>query len=515
MAADRIHVASGFGLKLFIERGHLVVHDGIGRQRRTVRFNRATSRLRRLVVLGHSGYVTLEALRWLRDVGAAFVHIDRDGKLVACTADHGRDDARLRRAQALAATTGTGLELVRELIQQKLHGQAAVVKALPDSDAATAARSAIDQGLAELTNAGTMQGLRLVEAQAARAYFTAWSKVPVSFARADQPRVPEHWHSFGGRVSPITSSNRLAANPANAILNYLFALIEAEASLACHAVGLDPGVGLLHTDQKARDSLALDLMEPIRPEAERYVLHLLTDNTFRARDFHETRTGNCRLRPPLTHRLAETLPTWTTLIAPVAETVARRLGKAAEIAAPSPTPLTQSNRRSGRATLGHTTRQPAARPPRLRTCKTCGVQLTSAGRVYCDDCLPEARAQQRAEFAHTGPSVLANLRAANADPAHGGAASARRAATTRQRQRERAEWRSDSGRVNDPGEFTREILPLIQNVPLRRLSRETGLSLRYVAVIRRGERVPHPRHWMKLREASRSCKKPTSTPPIS
>jgi CRISPR-associated endonuclease Cas1 len=499
MAADRIYVASGYGLKLYVNRGHLVVHDGIGRQRRTVRFNRVTSRLRRLVVLGHSGFVTLEALVWLRDVGAAFVHIDRDGKLVACTTGYSRDDARLRRAQALAATNGVGLELVRELIQQKLHGQAAVGEALPDSDAATAARSAIDQGLGELTNAESMQELRLVEAQAAREYFTAWSQMPVRFARADQLRVPEHWHSFGGRVSPVTSSNRLAANPANAILNYLFALIEAEATLACHAVGLDPGIGLLHADQKARDSLALDLMEPVRPEAERYLLDLLTHNTFRARDFHETRNGNCRIRSPLTNRLAETLPTWTTLLAPAAETVARRLAQASDIAAPSPTPLTQANRRRGRAAPGRKRAQPAVQPPRLRTCKTCGVQLASAGRVYCEDCLPEAQAQQRADFAQTGPAMLAALRAADADPAHGGAATARRAATMRQRQRERVQWQPDPAEVNDPREFTREILPVIQNVPLRRLSNATGLSLRYVSLIRRGERVPHPRHWDSLR----------------
>jgi hypothetical protein len=41
----------------------------------------------------------------------------------------------------------------------------------------------------------------------------------------------------------------------------------------------------------------------------------------------------------------------------------------------------------------------------------------------------------------------------------------------------------------------RDILPLIQEIPLSRLRRATGLSLRYVSLIRRGERTPHPRHW--------------------
>jgi CRISPR-associated endonuclease Cas1 len=499
MAADRIYVASGYGLKLYVDRGHLVIHDGIGRQRRTARFNRATSRLSRLVVLGHSGYVTLEALQWVRDVGAALVHIGRDGKLIASSAGYGREDARLRRAQALS-TNGVGLELARELLQQKLHGQAAVAETLPDNNASAAARAAIDQASCELKNADTMQQLRLAEAQAAREYFGALSAVPIRFARADQKRVPGHWHSFGGRSSPLTSSNRLAANPANAILNYLFALIEAEASLACQVVGLDPGMGFLHADLKARDSLALDLMEPIRPEAERYLLQLLTDNTFRARDFHEARSGNCRVRPPLTHRLAETLPTWTTLLAPVAETVARRLAGVADIAGPSPTPLTQSNRRAGRAASGRQPRQLSVRSPRLRTCRNCGT-LLKAHRAYCDDCLPAAQAHQIEEFSDAGPSALATLRANGADPAHGGTAGERRSTTMRKRQQERAEWERAEPEAHDPEAFQREILPLIQNLSLRRLSRATGLSLRYVSLIRRGERVPHPRHWARLRNA--------------
>jgi CRISPR-associated endonuclease Cas1 len=504
MAADRVYVASGYGLKLYVNRGHLIVHDGIGRQRRTVRFNRATSRLRRIVVLGHSGFITFEALHWLRDVGAALVHIGRDGKLITRSAGYGRDDPRLRRAQALAATSDVGLGIVRELLMQKLHGQSAVVDALTDNDAVISARTAIHEASGVLNGADTMQQLRLVEAQAAREYFGALAAVPIRFTRADRDRVPEHWRRFGSRVSPLTSANRLAANPANAILNYLFALIEAEAAFACHAVGLDPGIGLLHADQKARDSLALDLMEPIRPDAERYLLDLLTHNTFRARDFHETRNGNCRLRPPLTNRLAETLLTWTTLLAPAAETVARRLARAAGIE-PPPTPLTQANRRRGRTTLGHTNRQPTVRLPTPRTCKTCGTPIGLGQRIYCDDCLPEVRIQQRAEFAHTGPAALAALRATDADPAHGGAATERRSATMRQRHREHTEWRLNSRPVDDPGEFAREILPVIQEVPLSRLVKATGLSVRYVSQIRRGEKIPHPRHWVALR----ACRPPS------
>ena len=47
-----------------------------------------------------------------------------------------------------------------------------------------------------------------------------------------------------------------------------------------------------------------------------------------------------------------------------------------------------------------------------------------------------------------------------------------------------------------------EIPPLIQDLPLSRLVHATGLSLRYVSLIRRGDRTPHPRHWQNLTTAA-------------
>ena len=64
------------------------------------------------------------------------------------------------------------------------------------------------------------------------------------------------------------------------------------------------------------------------------------------------------------------------------------------------------------------------------------------------------------------------------------------------------EWEERHGKLVDLSAFAREILPLIQSVPLSGLQRATGLSLRYVSQIRRGEKTPHPRHWDALSEAA-------------
>jgi CRISPR associated protein Cas1/Short repeat of unknown function (DUF308) len=79
----------------------------------------------------------------------------------------------------------------------------------------------------------------------------------------------EHWLTFGKRYSLLSKpSPRRAVNPANAILNYLYAIIEAEAQIAALRMGLDPGLGLLHADQRTRNSLPCDSMEPVRPRID-------------------------------------------------------------------------------------------------------------------------------------------------------------------------------------------------------------------------------------------------------
>src|SRR5713101_5103911 len=121
-------VLSGYGIRVQVQAGHLLAHDGIADERRMIRLPRVGHGLRRLVMIGSDGFITLEALRWISDVGAAFVMLDRRGKVLAVTGPVSSSDAKLRRAQALALGNGTALKISKELIGQKLAGQAALVR---------------------------------------------------------------------------------------------------------------------------------------------------------------------------------------------------------------------------------------------------------------------------------------------------------------------------------------------------------------------------------------------------
>jgi CRISPR-associated protein Cas1 len=359
----------GFGIRVSVDRGHLLLEDGIGPDRRYARLPRVGHRLRRLVAVGSDGMVSLAALRWLADQDASFAMLERNGKVLAVTGPVHPSDAKLRRAQALALRNGVGLEISRKLIDAKLAGQERLVRERLNDPARGAA---IAEFRNNLQTADSVDSVRLIEAHAALAYFGAFRNVAILWPRADLARIPEHWRMVGSRHSPLSGGPRLAVTPFHAILNYCFALLESESRLAVSALGLDAGLGVgLHTDTANRDSLGLDVLEPVRPRIEDWLIAWIMREPLRRADFFETSTGNCRLMSHLCAKLGETAPTWGKLVAPWAEYVARTLWAStspSKSARRLSTPLTQQHRREAK---GRPSFPIAEAPKPDRLCRVC------------------------------------------------------------------------------------------------------------------------------------------------
>lgn len=477
----------GYGIKVSVNQGHLTFEDGIGAARRRVRCPRVGHGLRRLVVIGSDGMISLSALRWLADQDAAFVMLDRNGSVLAVTGPVRPSDARLRRAQALADRTGAALRIARELIGRKLAGQEQVAREKL-RDSATA--QIIARFRSELATAQTISAVRQIESQAAAAYWSAWRDVPINFPQQDvaKGRIPGHWRTFGTRKSPLSGSPRLATNPANAMLNYLYAVLESESRLAAAALGLDPGLGFIHVDISARDSLACDLMESVRPQVDRYVLDWIMQQPLLRDWLFEQRDGNCRLMATFAVRLSETAPMWARAVAPMAEWVARELWsrqrKPANNIAP-PTRLTQRHKREAKGTPSFPVPERAPRPQTL--CRGCGREI-EAGRTHCAQCAVSVATERLVVAARAGRAV-----------AHTPGAEARRSETQRRQATARFAWRaSDQPAWLTEQAYSKRIQPALANVANSTIASALGVSRVYAADIRRGERRPHPRHWQAL-----------------
>ena len=448
----------GYGIRIQVERGHLVLEDGIGPDRRQARLPRVAHGLRRLVVIGADGMVSLAALRWLADQDAAFVMLDRLGKVLAITGPVRPSDARLRRAQSLAHDSGAALKIAIELIRQKLIGQERLVREQLQNESST---QIIANARQALIKARSSEEIRRCEAHAALAYWAAWHELPVTYPRADLPRVPEHWRTFGSRLSPLTRSPRLAVNPPNAMLNFLYAVLESEARLAISELGLDPGIGFLHSDTRTRDSLACDLMEPIRPRVDAFLLDWLRRAPLQRKWFFEQRDGNCRLTSEIAIELSETSRIWRQALGSFAEWIVHTLWSTTSQSSRTKAPATCLTQRRKREAKGIPTSTPitpiiSGENPLL---------APKPVRLNAHDPVAQARRSDSRR------RQAAALRAWNPN--------------------ENPDWL-------DVKFYWERIQPQLQTILVPKIQASLSVSEPYALRIRGGSCIPHPRHWLAL-----------------
>jgi CRISPR-associated endonuclease Cas1 len=477
---------TGFGIKIRMQSGHLEIEDGIGPERRRIRLARIGHNLKRLVCISEDGYVSLSALKWLAGVGASFTMLSRTGRLLFITGPTAPSDVRLRRSQALAHSSGSALLIARELIDQKLAGQGDVAR---HKLLAVQCADKIHRYRSELAEADTIERVRLVESLAAAAYWSAWRTLPIRFPRQIESRLPAHWKVFGTRVSPLTGSPRTAVNPPNAMLNFLFALLESESSLAAAVLGMDPALGVLHVDTKARNSLSCDLMEAVRWHVEAFLLDWIMREPLKREWFFEMGDGNCRLTASFATQLSQTAPMWGRAVAPFAEWVTRALwsssAKLARESAPA-TRLTQQFKREAKG--APPLPRPIRAPRRDNICRGCGKTIQD-GRTNCASCAVGDATKNMLDAAKMGRQT-----------ANGPEAQVKRASTQRKNALGQHAWKSSDQPVwLTEKVYSERVQPVLAAMPASAIARRILVSRWYAGRIREGYR-PHPRHWQALAE---------------
>ncbi len=260
--------------------------------------------------------------------------------------------------------------------------------------------------------------------------------------------------------------------------------------MALAALGLDPGLGFLHVDKPSRDSLACDLMEPVRPLVDALVLDWVARSPMKREWFFEQRNGNCRLMASLTSQLSETSATWRSAVAPLAEWVVRVLWKTTRKSPSEGAPatrLTQRHKREAKGAPAPPSQQQTSQPQNI--CQLCGVCIRR-GRKYCIPCAVAVSKERLIEAARNG-RVLSNRPEAQASR------------SKKMRSHSIARWGWSA--ASQPDWLTSEfyetkIRPLLASVPRTAIMNAIGVSKPYAAQVRTGRYIPHPRHWQKLAE---------------
>jgi hypothetical protein len=126
----------------------------------------------------------------------------------------------------------------------------------------------------------------------------------------------------------------------------------------------------------------VDLIEPVRPLVDAWLLDLLAQHSFRRSDFYEREDGRVSVLAPLSHELTE-MPRWAAELAPWAERAATVFADASPYPVPVPTRLTQRNRR---------TRTEPSLPPAARNGLAIGLRVEPVPGA--EDAPPESGARR-------------------------------------------------------------------------------------------------------------------------
>lgn len=182
--------------------------------------------------------------------------------------------ASTRREQYKALEDRRGVNLVREIIDTKIHNQSNLLKyaakyrkkrdiglyttIMDAANRVDAHREELKKITAPVLDSNLRGQLLSVEGRASQTYWEGFQSLLVSEVE------------FPGR------EHRGAADPVNSLLNYGYGILYNQLHCALLLAGLEPFAGFLHVDRSGKHALVLDMVEEFRqPVVDRTVIAFL------------------------------------------------------------------------------------------------------------------------------------------------------------------------------------------------------------------------------------------------
>jgi len=236
------------------------------------------------IMIATAAYLSTDAIKLAMDHNIDLIFLDKYGD------PYGRvwhsklgSTTLIRRRQLEIADTQAGLNLALDWIKTKLDNQINHLIRLRESRSRKSAEitNYIDQlkGCREKLDCicGTISDVRGtvmgIEGSGGRVYFRALASL-----------VPDRF-KFNGR------SHNPAQDEFNALLNYAYGVLYSKVEKGCIIAGLDPYVGIIHTDHYNKKSLVFDLIENFRVWAEETVVKLFAGRKVKQEHFDKLQNG--------------------------------------------------------------------------------------------------------------------------------------------------------------------------------------------------------------------------------
>lgn len=293
---------SGFGNVINVDGRRLVIQNRLDKSR--LEFYPHQIGHDSIVIDGHTGSITFDAIRWLMKHGISITMLNWNGNLLGVTLPQGPKSGRLKVKQYgkyLDQTLRYGI--AAKIVEQKIANTYNLLKELArfydvldvKSIEATFANEEVNY---KQNHAGKNINnlLMMYEGRIATFYWDCLAKV--------FNKLYPNFH-FKSRKNKSYSWNMNAADEINALLNYGYAILESEVRKDINAVGLDPTVGFLHELDESKEPLVYDLQELFRWLVDLSVIQLLEEKKLKKSGFIVTENFHIRLKEQTAKALIE------------------------------------------------------------------------------------------------------------------------------------------------------------------------------------------------------------------
>lgn len=249
-----------------------------------VKFRIPIHNLEGIVCFGYTG-ASPALMHLCAERGVALSFLSESGRFLARVSGPVHGNVLLRRRQyRLTDSPDEALQLAGNFIIGKLFNCRCVLQRFlrdheqrGDPQALQAAVDGLSGQLQKVADSPQLEMLRGVEGEGARTYYGVFDHLILE---------AKDTFKFSGR------SRRPPLDPVNALLSFLYTLLGHDCAAALETVGLDPQVGFLHRERPGRASLALDLMEELRPYlVDRFILSLINNRQIGAAGFVTKESG--------------------------------------------------------------------------------------------------------------------------------------------------------------------------------------------------------------------------------
>ena len=219
------------------------------------------------------------------DRNISLCYVTPNGKFLARVTGSVKGNVVLRKKQYEVSMNETdSLEISKNCIIGKIYNARWVLERATrdhsmqiDTEKVKSASKMLKDAAIRVQKSQSKDQLRGYEGEAASVYFSVFDELILQqkkdFVFSDRNRRPP-------------------TDNVNAMLSFVYTLLTNNIASALETVGLDPYVGMMHTDRPGRASLALDMIEELRPVlADRFVLSLINKKVVNVKDFIKKENG--------------------------------------------------------------------------------------------------------------------------------------------------------------------------------------------------------------------------------